>query len=335
MGNKNIDKVFSRENDYEKARNTKLSRKKSKSKKRVIGIIAIALAALTAGTVFVTSIFKKNKNNNQNKSGEKQNTVQTTNDTLPAMNTLSLDKLGIELEFPKEENKNKEYKNPSENVDPKEIVEDTNGTIWANEEAYNNSDQVGKEVIDYKDGSLESNSNGTVYEKETGYEIQDSNGNVETGNINDDGSVGEFVWDEDRGEMVNKDELGKYIYSDLNFYFEDGSLAIAKGDLVSKEDYNRAKKELFTTKPSNSVPETTYETEYNTAESEIETSYTDEGVINSDGTYTIYGSTYMDKATFEAFILDDNSSINFGYVDGVIYPQSYIDEMNKQITLVK
>lgn len=67
------------------------------------------------------------------------------------------------------------------------------------------------------------------------------------------------------------------------------------------------------------------------------------GVVNEDGTYTItydiegeiISITYMDKATYEYWLLDENAEENYGYYNGIIYPKSVIDEMNNQIQKTK
>lgn len=334
-------------------------RKTRKQKRITVAVIAFLVALATAATGVIIGLLPKNRKNKSN--SDKEKVIQTDKvvpeDTIDQLDVLSLNELGVELDFPKaEETKgNNVYKNPTGDVDINKIVEDDNGTIWADEEALSKSDEVGNTKIDDQNSSLEIRENGDIYEKETGYEIIDENNNViDSGNLDSNGVPDGYEYDTGRNEYVEEDELGKYIYSDTTFYFEDGEIAIKKGDLVSKETYEKAKKELYTTKPSIStetgkieikepqiiVPETTIpETttpETTTPETTPETN-TDSygGVVNANGTYTVYGTTYMDKATFEAFIMDSNSSVNFGYYNGVIYPISVINEMTNQDTLVK
>ena len=40
--------------------------------------------------------------------------------------------------------------------------------------------------------------------------------------------------------------------------------------------------------------------------------------------------TYMDKVTYECWLLDENSEENYGYYNDVIYPISVIEEISKQ-----
>ena len=138
-----------------------------------------------------------------------------------------------------------------------------------------------------------------------------------------------YVWDADRNEYVKKEEVGLYIYSDNTYYYGDGTVALEKGVLISKKDFEIIKKYCTTTKP---VVNTATENSSNNNQqpTQEQTQTVDEGKVNVDGTYTIYGTTYMDKATFEAFLLDDNSNQNFGLYNGVIYPASVINEMNAQ-----
>lgn len=329
--------------------NKKSNGKKKNLKKIIVATTSVILAALLTVGVFlgITKKNKKNKGNDNIKGKDSQ--TQITSDDIDQISEVELSDLGVALETSKEEAKNNEYRNPTGDIDPNEIVVGDDGTLWVDEDAANKSDKIGETIIDDQGGNLYVDSDGNVNEKDPGYEIKDDNDNtIDSGDYDDvnyapngDPIPNGYAWDSGRNEIVPEAEVGKYIYSDLTFYFEDGTVAINKGDLVSKETYNRAKKELYTTKPpvkettSNygEVPQETTAPETTTPEttpSQNTDSYG--GVVNPNGTYTIYGITYMDKATFELFVMDEAAC---GYYNGIIYPISVINEMNNENTLVK
>lgn len=368
-----------------KNKKTKIKNSKNKISKKAVAIItAIALGV----TTFVSCHFlgkNKNKDNSLSKAptiSQVDNSISSNEEITPSVtqkpdqvapntNTNSntdtnvknetkktLADLGLALTFPEIENKT-EYKNPSAtNVDTNEIVEDNQGTLWVDKEAQEESVNIGKVEVDTKDDTLEVKPDGNVYEKEESYEIVDK----ETGNVivsedldNNDLPDG-FEYDSARDEIVKEEEVGKYVYSEYDFYFADGTLVISKGDLVSIETYERAKVELSTTKPEKSEPveevvdsvftpieeETIIEENIQTEETvteevevEIEEEVTieqvtEEGIVNQDGTYTIYGTTYESKADFEQFLLTPDA---YGYYNGMIMSLESIEELNKQLTL--
>lgn len=226
---------------------------------------------------------------NKNKTKADQTTTTST--------VFSIDNLGMEEEFPT----NSQYGNTTGDVKKENIVE-KDGKYYADKESADKSDKVGQTKVDTQNGKLEVKPDGTVVEKETG--SQDKDG--------------------------NDIDMSKYITLDKNYYYKDGSLAFKKGEKVDKEDFDRVKHLLITdpkqatettTKPETTKPETTTKPE--------ETTVSSQGVVNKDGTYTIFGVTYMDKATFEAFVLDPNSDVNFGFYNGVVYPKEVINEMTK------
>lgn len=316
----NIEKNFKREEEYEAARNRKGKIKKSKTKKKILAIISGALAFVSIGGIFIANRSKR-KNNNQNDNDIK---VVQTSDTLDS-NKVALDALDIDLSIPEDKkvSSDKLYTNPTGNVNVNTIKEDSNGTIWTNEEAHTKKDQIGTKIEDKK-GTLIVNPTGEVYEKETGYEIKDESGNtIESGEINDGIPAG-YVWDSARGEYVKEDEVGKYVYNKL-------------GELVSVDDPSVTNPDILDDNNETKIEEDTSNTiNDDETSNEIESPSNNDnygGTINSDGTYTIYGTTYMDKATFEAFILGDEN--DFGYLNGIIYPKSYLNEINNELILSK
>ena len=265
-------------------------RKKKNKKGIIIAAIALIMAAVTAISCYV---FKKKK------SVDTEIVPSTTVET-----QVGFEDIGKELEQP--ENPNSQYGKTTGDVDPDKIVE-KDGVIYVDQDSADKADQVGQTKIDTQNGKLEVKDDG-VYEKDPGYEIKDNKGNtIETGS-NESGIP------------------NGYITLDRNYYYKDGSLAFSKGDIVDESEFNSLK-HLLITDPKNAIkveettkPSTTQATE----------AISQDGKVNSNGTYTIYGVTYMDKATFEAFILDDNSSENFGYYNGVICPVSVINQKTNQ-----
>ncbi len=208
---------------------------------------------------------------------EETNIVEDTTimeETTLVADSVNLNDLGVELEFPKvEDNKvenDKNYGEVSGRVDKNEIVEDNKGTIWKNEEAKDKSKDIGKEVIDDQNGTLTTDAEEKVVEKEPGNEVIHEDGTITTG----EGSVpAGYTWDNARGEYVKDEDVGKYIYSDKDFYTSDGELMIMVGDLVTRETYDRACRELLTTKPVS--PETTVDNSNNQEETTPNITYTD------------------------------------------------------------
>ena len=278
-------------------------RKKKNKKGIIIAAIALIMAAVTAISCYV---FKKKK------SADTEIVPSTTIES-----QVAFDDIGKELEQP--ENPNSQYGKTTGDVDPDKIVE-KDGVIYVDQDSADKADQVGQTKIDLQNGKLEVKPNGEVHEKEPGYEVKDENGNtIETGS-NESGIP------------------DGYITLDRNYYYKDGSLAFSKGDIVDESEFNSLK-HLLITDPKNAikVEETTKPAETTKPVETTKPSTTQateaisqDGKVNSNGTYTIYGVTYMDKATFEAFILDDNSSANFGYYNGVIYPVSVINQKANQ-----
>lgn len=317
--NETLEQYLNRRNaEYEQALKEKQDKKKKKKSKRKGFIVAIGLGALGLVTA-ITGAFHLRK---YNKYDEPKNKIETITDDM------DLDDLGFEEEQVADNTNNSTYGNTTGNIDKNKLVE-KNGTIYKDKEAADKSGQVGKEVIDDKDGSLVVQPDGTVTEKDKDYVVKDEEGNIKDTGSNESGIPEGYVWDADRGEYVKKEEAGLYIYSDATYYYGDGTVALEKGVLISKKDFEIIKKYCTTTKP---VVNTATENSSNNNQqpTQEQTQTVDEGKVNVDGTYTIYGTTYMDKATFEAFLIDDNSNQNFGLYNGVIYPASVINEMNAQ-----
>jgi len=299
--------------------------KKQKSKKKKIVIVALILAgatligSLAAG---IAKLFKKD--NNKDDLNKQQESIVLYEEEI------GLDDLGIEEELSKEETEEKEYGEVTGNINKDEIVEKDN-ILWKDEEAANKSDSVGKVTFDDQNGTLKKDESGDIVEKEEHFEVKDENGNQISTGSNETGIPDGYAWDSIIQDYVKVEDVGKYVYADATYYNTYGEIVIQKGDIVLKTFLENAKTDtnITTIKPE-VKPEVKPETQPETSKPENSTdgvvdSYG--GVINKDGTYTIYEVTYMDKATFEAFILDENSQENFGFYNNIIYPISVIEEM--------
>lgn len=391
--------------------NKEFENNQKKKNNKIKGIYIAAVALLLAGLTAIGGCvgLKKKKDSNKNVPTEPTSTVATYDETEPTTTmeeTISLDELGTKYEQPVIEEETPEYGEVTGDVDKEEIVE-KDDNLWKDQEAADKSEEVGREEIDDKDGTLEVTPNGDVYEKEDGYEIKKEDGTVITGTQgeNDSELPDGYVHDDNLDKDVAEEDANKFVYVDADYYDMNGELVFAKGDIVLKETLERIKNDpnFTTTKPKieETVPETqptepaedkgvyvdevgntwaSYQ-DYESALTDTYGIYADEngvlhysaelsknqkptentvqepeetlptepeeitsetqptkneetdslgGVVNKDGTYTIYGMTYMDKATFENFILDENSEQNFGIYNGIIYPKEVIDEMYKE-----
>lgn len=308
-----------------------------KKKKLILAIIAGALALTTAitGAVLEFNFFGKKKKNNDD--ANNKTSVSSVSDTKNTSSLVSINDIGNELEF-KKDNKSK-YGEVTGNVDLNKIVE-KNGTIYADKNSADKSDKVGTVIYDTKGDTLIINPDGTAIEKEVGYEVKDENGNViDSG----EGKIPDgYVWDSTIDKYILEEEAGKYVYADSNYYDSYGNIVIYKGELVAKETLEKAKKYLYTTKPIQSevstdtdvivdyttdtdiIVEDTTDTDVIIEDTDTEIIIDDtdveltieEGIINPDGTYTIYGMTFLSKEDYEQWVLQGFEG--YGEIDGIM-----------------
>ena len=299
--------------------------KTKKSKKFIVGMVALITAgaiALGSGVAVLVNYFKK-----------KNNDVPKTPNT--SISTMDIGNIGTELEFPKEETKTK-YENPTGNVDVNKIVE-KDGKLYKDQDSADKADKKNTSSFDNKDNKYEEKDD-KIYDKDIGYEITDDKGDTkESGDLDETGIPDGYAWDDVLKKYVPEDEVGKYVYADATYYDEEGNVIIKKGEIVSKETLEEAKKHLTTTKPtkkdttSSIINNTTSSTVNSTASSTVSnTTSSSEGKINADGTYTIFDVTYADKATFEQIALSDLETLDL-YLDenGVLHIKT--SEMEKQL----
>ena len=317
--NMDVDKFFEQnllETQNVKTKNTKNGKKKNR-KIFAVGLISIILAGVT---VLSAIIYKKlNSNKDKDKTSTQSTTQETTIPAFKQEEPVFLHDLGFAYSNPTLTQAKPQYGNTTGSVDKNKITEQ-GGTNWKDQEGADKSSQVGTVVTDDKNGTLEVKPNGDVFEKEDGYEVKDENGNiVETGS-NESGIPDGYAWDDVLGKLVLEQEIGKYVYADADYYNENGELMLAKGEIVLKVRLEAAKQELTTTKPEVNTQETTTETtvpETTVPETTVpeETISSEEGIINPDGTYTIYGVTYMSKEDYEQFLLYPEQ---YGYYNGMV-----------------
>ena len=285
-----------------------------------------ALSLLLASSMMIFVFLGCSKRNNQNKLPDTPSTTITYE---------SLDDLGKELDFPKEDN-TAMYGNVTGDVDVTKIVE-KNGKIYKDQAAADNSANVGKEVVDTNNGSYEVSNDGTVHDKTPGYVIQDQDGNViEEGNIENvtyapDGTPipDGYAWDPVLQKIVREEEVGKYVYADATYYDKNtGEVIINKGEIVTKEMLEDAKKYLTTVKPnidnntitSSQKPETTTVPETTTIpETTTQPITPDEGKVNDDGTYSIYGMIFESKADYDQWVLQGYEG--YAEINGIMKPE--------------
>lgn len=287
-----------------RVRTTKVKKPKTKQEKkflvRVVALIAAGAIAIGSTVAILVDWFKK-KNNNAPK---------TPNDSI-----VQIDDMGSELEFP--ENNTSKYGNTTGNINVNDLVE-KDGKIYKDKESADKSDQKGNTSFDNKNNTLVEE-DGKIKDKNENYEIKDESGNViEKGDGIPDG--------------YNKVEGGNllpegYIYSDATYYDNEGNVVLNKGEVVAKETLENAKKYLTTTKPENKEPDSTTDT---SSKEETTQPTTNEGKLNEDGTYTIFGLTFRTKADFEQWVIQGYEG--YAEYDGVMMPE---EEILKQIQKTK
>lgn len=302
------------------------------------GLIKSILALLLALVITIVGYFihktnKKQNNNSYEKPKDSVSETSSNDNELSLEDKVSFDKIGHMVDFfNPEKNDKKEFGEIIEGafvVD--QIVIDDEDTNWIDEEAFENKDKVGNEEFNNQDNTLEKDEDGDIVEKEENFEIKDKNGNEVSTGSNESGKPDDYVYDEELDKEVTKEDVNKFVYVDANYYDKNtGELLYQKGETILKETFEKIKNDsnLTITKPvletEEVKPEESRPENSNPSDDKVD-SYG--GIINKDGTYTIYGVLYMDKATFESFILDENSQENFGFYNNIIYPVSVIEEM--------
>lgn len=298
--------------------------KKAKKRKLVVGIIA-GILVIPIAITGLTHFFANRKKNQNTNTGKSKSSISTMN----------LSDMGNEL-IPEESKAINEviYGATTGDIDKDKLVEKEN-KIYVDKESADKADKVGETTIDTKDDTLVVKPDGTVEEKNPGYEVKD-----ETGKVVDSGE-GEipkgYAWDSVLEKYLPEEEVGKYVYADETYYDSEGNVALQEGDLVSKETLANAKKYLTTTKPQIQTQPTTIIEETNPSTSKEDTKPTtqpetqpetsncipEENINN--GIYTdSYGNVWID---YEAYV---NGMLDFDNVytleDGILRYDAHINE---------
>lgn len=288
-------------------------------KKKIIAALTSLGAILAALMVLVSCVIPH---------GKKNNATQTTITTTTHTTNVDLDSLGQTLTLPS--GTTLKTGNVSGNIDLSKVTLQK-GTYFADKDNASKADQIGKTSINLQNDTLKTDSKGTVYNKTTGYTIIDpeTGKTIATGNLNEDGLPDGFKNSEELdGIYEEKDNVETLTYADSDYYDKDGNLVLKKGDIVDKETLESAKKYLYTTKLTTTITTTTTTAKPTTTT----TATTNQGVINGDGTYTIFGLTFESKADYEQWVLQGYEG--YAEADGIMKPEVEIQKQTQK-TLVK
>lgn len=276
-----------------------LKRKGRKKNKRLL--ITMIVAGILATTASISGVvnFLTNRKKNQNVNLDKPKT---------SISTFDLSDLGNELNIIEETKPI--YIVLDENINVDELVE-KNDKVYIDQESADKSDTVGNVVIDTKEDTLIVKPDGTVTEKEEGYKIKDETGEViESG----EGKLPEgYVETEEEGKYLPEG----YVYSDATYYNEEGIAILIEGSAVSKADLEYAKMYLTTIAPTQTTTPSVELEPTTTPSTEI---YQNEGILNEDGTYSIFGLTFLSKEDYEQWILQGYEG--YAEIDGIMQPET-------------
>ena len=304
-------------------------KKKSEITLRIVALVLVLTTALSGLAIGISRLIGGNKNKSNASNGKKSSVVKT----------VGLDDLGEELSFPADDKLGAPILgNVTGDIDINQIVVGkdpiTGQTIiWKDQQAKENSKNIGKTEIDTKGGTLEVTQDGTVREVEQGYEVKDEKTDevVSSGN----GNVPEGkVWDSEVNAYVDPSEVGKYIICTQDYKDpETGEIVFAKGELVEKtvlarfEEYVR----LYNSRALEQHTESTIINEEITSVSEEITSVNEvsEEVVSSDGYYTINGLTFQSKADYDQWVIQGYEG--YALVDGIMMSQEAIDTYEKSL----
>lgn len=299
----------------------KLTSGKKKNRIITLSIVAVIMSAITAISVFS---LKNKKNNNKEKIDIDKaisNTITGVSDLENINNnensdTIKLEDLDVELDVLEDLNSDKkEYSNPTGNVNVNEIVQDNNTKeIWSSQSAQQNSVNIGSEVFDTKDDTLEVKPNGNVYEKNIGYEIKDQNSNIISSGDYDNGKIPGYVKDESTGDQIKVEDINTYTDPDGNLW---ESKEQYENYLKLLESQNESKETIIIPVENQTDDNLNIEQDVNLGDNSNISQTPEQGKINPDGTYTIFGITYDSKADYQAYIMGEEGYIIVG--DRVIY----------------
>ena len=290
-----------------------LNNKKKNKKGLIKSLVALCLAGVTlVGSYFLIKSGKRTNTPNDKDALAIEETLEETMES-----TIDLDKLGKEE---KDLEDNKEFSNPTNGIDPNKIVKDEDGTLWVDQDALNNKGNIGKTEIDTKGGTLKVDpSTDKVVTGDQGFEIKDPNGNTVSSGTNPTGTPDGYVQDSGTGTTVKEDDKDKFAVVDADYYeVKTGKLVYKKGEKVLKTTLEAIKNDpnLTTTKPVVAPEEKTEEKSEEKPKEEVKPQT---GVVNPDGTYTIGGRTYADKATYEELMKNPDVIDDLIIKNGILY----------------
>ncbi|MDO4962903.1 MAG: hypothetical protein Q4E75_02225 [bacterium] len=269
-------------------------RKQSSNKK---GFVALLVAFLIGCGSIIGLTGCSNKKNNKNKTNNE--TTEDVIDTLTSeeIEDVSLDDLGVELPF---ETQKSQIISSSKNIAPNKVVVGKDGTIWVDSEALNNSSKVGTSTVDTKGGTITVDNKGTARVNKEGYEVYDESGNLIEKGVGDN-------------PTIKSDDKSGTVVAEATYYDESGNVVIEKGDRVLENTYKEIQSKYFTKKP---VVEDTQAPK-------------EDGIVNSNGTYTISGMTFESKSSYQNWI--NQGCTGYGIdTDGIMKPISKIENNSNE-----
>ena len=288
-----------------------VKRGKNKKRNKIKSVFATIAVLIVAAGSFIAGKFSKNFKPHHEKDSY---SISSTDST-------SLSDLGKELESkPNSKDKKDKYNG---------YIKGSNGKLYADSESAKNAYKVGNSIVDTQGGKLTVDSNGKVTEKDKGYEIKDSEGNIiDSGNENSDGKVPGFEKNEELGGTYEEGDItSNDVRADANYYDQDGNLIISKGELIEKDSLDWAKQNLSTTKPTKQEEETQKATTSSTSTST--TTNSNQSGTNADGTYTdAYGNIWISYQDYISGALDFDNVYTLG--DGILRYDANLNENTNQ-----
>lgn len=253
-----------------------------------------------------------------------------------------------------------------ESIDVEKITEAVDPTtnekvLFVDKEAADNASEIGKVTYDTQTDEYV-DSQGNVRKNESGYEVVDpKTGNVETGNGDIPSGYVEKTDDNGQTIYVESDKADTYFFADKDYWTfdENGNpyIIFKKGDRIDKQEFELLKDILFDYKPSKSENNSdTVETSYETGEPIYETepvqapapitssTYTEVGtpdpkptttvdeyggIVNADGTYTIFDLIFESKADYQQWVLQGYEG--YALVDGIMMSEEAMYEYEKTL----
>ena len=257
-------------------------KKRYSLKRKSLGrrIKAGSLALLMFGISMMSASCKKEKFSMATNTDAIEETLES-----PDLSFMNPSELGIKLNSLQ----NKAFMEKlTGDFDINEVVRDSNGVLWASQGDLENSKNIGKIIIDTKNGKYvvtkDSKGNTIVKESGVGYQIIDSQGNeIESGN-NIPSNYKEI---EGTKDLIEKD----YTIASKDYYNNEGEVIISKGSVIKNETESRANAELATSKQeAKEVSTKQYVEEKTSSPEQIIQELIRQGVSEHDARIAVLGS---------------------------------------------